>query len=343
MTEVNKILVIRFSSIGDIILTTPVLRMLRKAFPEAQIDFVIKKQFSELLKHDPHITNLIEFDQTNGFSELKILKKKIRAEKYDLLIDLHRNLRSLFLKFSSGVLFKTVYHKHLLKRFFLVNFHLNFYKAVKPVYIRYFEAVRKAGINYDGGGTEITVPENYSIQIKEKLTEENLVDYQELVIICPGASFSNKRLTPECFIEIADQLAGKYQVKIAFAGGRQDAEICAYIGSMMKNKSFSFAGKLSLLQTASLLKQSSLVITNDSGLMHLAQAVKRPVVAIFGPTTRELGFFPLPENSRVVEKELYCRPCTSKGLNYCPKKHFRCMKDISANEITVAVESLNVL
>jgi heptosyltransferase-2 len=132
---------------------------------------------------------------------------------------------------------------------------------------------------------------------------------------------------------------GAYPVLI---GGPGDVDICRQVQDLIKTPSLNLAGKLSLMGSASMLGRGSMVFTNDTGMLHMAQAMKTPVVAIFGPTTQELGFFPLPENSRVAEIDISCRPCTQKGLHECPKKHFRCMNDIKPELVSgLAAELLN--
>lgn len=333
MKPVNKILIIRLSSIGDIILTTPLLRSIRNKFPEVQIDFIIKKEFSDILKYNNFIDHLIGFDKNTGFPGLKILKKRIKSEKYDLLIDLHNSLRSNYLKLFSGIPVKTTYSKKLLERFLLVRLGKNIYSEIKPVYLRYFESVRKFNIRYDDNGTDVIVIQDIKNAIKEKLAGDAYDFQKPLVVICPGASYSNKRWLPEGFSAIASDLFNKNNAFIAFLGGKQDRELCRQIIEKSGINAMNYAGRFRLAESAALLKEATLVISNDSGMMHLAQAVKTPVVAIFGPTSRELGFFPLPEKSMVIEKKLSCRPCTFKGLNHCPEKHFQCMKSISAAEI----------
>ena len=340
LQELNKILIIRLSSIGDIILTTPLLRSTREKFPLAQIDYLTKKEFTDILKNSREIDHLIEFDKNTGFTGLKALKKKIRSEKYDLLIDLHNNLRSNYLKFNSGIRFKTTYSKKLLERFMLVKFGRNIYKELKQVYLRYFESVKRFDIQYDHKGTEVVVSEDNTTKIKEILRNDHFDFEKSLIVICPGASYSNKRWIAEGYGVVAGYFYHKKNAFIAFAGGKQDTEICWQIIDKFDLKAVNYAGRFSLAESASLLKEASLVITNDTGMMHLSQAVKTPVVAIFGPTTQELGFFPIPENSKVVENDLKCRPCTFKGLNYCPEKHFNCMKGIRPVDVIKEAENL---
>jgi lipopolysaccharide heptosyltransferase II len=334
MVKVKKILIIRLSSIGDIILTTPLLRSVRKAFPEARIWFVTKKQFASLLAGSPYIDTLIEFDKSEGFRGLKALRKKLKEEHFDAFIDIHKNWRSRYLKLGSGAKTISTYPKYILRRLLLVRLKINLYKHVRPVFLRYFEAVKKLGVTYDGQGSEIHFPPSARDKAREALKTAGYDFNRPLVILCPGATYLNKKWPSGRFSEVAGQLTSQGAF-VVIHGGRDDMQVASEIASSSGTK--SLAGTLSLPESAALLKQAAAVIANDSGLLHLAQSQKTPVVGIYGPTTRELGFFPLETGSTVIEVPLYCRPCTPKGLNYCPQKHFRCMKDIPAERVISAV------
>ncbi|MBN2813690.1 MAG: glycosyltransferase family 9 protein [Bacteroidales bacterium] len=336
LTAIRKILVVRLSSIGDIILTTPLLRSLRKAYPQAHITFLIKKQFRELLEHSPYIDELVTFDKNEGMAELVKIKKELKKQQFDLYLDIHRNLRSRFLRYGLGARHNTTYHKLIVKRTLLIWTGINLYGKVKPVYERYFDSVRKFGIHYDGQGTEIHVNPDALEKPRTMLVEAGYDFVAPLVVICPSATYFNKRWLPEGFVKTAGHLIAEKNAFVVVHGGYEDIELCDNIAHTIGHRAVSMAGKLSLSGSAALLRFSSLVIANDTGLLHMAQSQKKPVVGIYGPTTRELGYFPVEQNSIVVETQVSCRPCTHNGLDYCPKKHFRCMKEISAESVIAA-------
>ena len=182
-------------------------------------------------------------------------------------------------------------------------------------------------------GTEIHVPAGKSEKVQKMLSEFGYAFDAPLVIICPGATYFNKRWKPEGFIETARQLIRDKSAFVIIHGGKKDSGLCSQIAAAIGSGAASMAGLLSLSESAALLQLSKLVIANDSGLLHLAQSQKRPVVGIYGATTRELGYFPVEQNSTLIETELPCRPCTHNGLDRCPKKHFRCMNDISTRKV----------
>lgn len=333
MANIGKILVVRLSSIGDIILTTPLLRSLRKTYPEARITFLIKKQFEDLLKDSPFIDELITFNKNDGFSGFRKIKRYLKDQHFDLYLDIHKNWRSHFLRFGLNVKHVGSYRKYIFRRTLLIWFKINLYRHIQPVYQRYFQAVKEFGIQYDGQGTEIHISPGVSLKVREVLLQAGYQFDSPLVIICPGATYFNKRWKPEGFIETAKYLIQDKSVFAVVHGGKEDARLCAEITTGIGHGAINLADTLSLSESAALLRFGTLVIANDSGLLHLAQSQKRPVVGIYGATTRELGYFPVEQQSTVIETGLSCRPCTHNGLNKCPRKHFRCMNDIPPERV----------
>jgi len=336
LTEIHKILVVRLSSIGDIILTTPLLRSLRTTFPKARITFLIKKQYEELLNHSPYVDELITFEKSKGYAALRDIKNYLKGQQVDVFIDIHKNWRSRYLKLFLNVRKTTGYPKMIFKRTLLIVFRINLYRKIIPVYQRYFESVRHLGIQYDGKGTTIHFPPEKEEEVRKMLSSAGYAFDTPLVVICPSATYFNKRWKPEGFVETAKTLIRERSAFVVIHGGREDIPLCTRIASSIGNRAVSMAGLLSLSGSAALLGFSSVVIANDSGLLHLAQSQKKPVVGIYGATTRELGYFPIEANSTVIETDLPCRPCTHNGLDHCPKKHFRCMNDIPAERVIQA-------
>jgi lipopolysaccharide heptosyltransferase II len=336
LTAIEKILVVRLSSIGDIILTTPLLRSLKTTYPDARITFLIKKQFEELLASSPYIDELITFDKKDGLAGLKKIKRHLKEQQFDIFLDIHKNWRSRYLRFCLGTKKTTSYNKLIFKRTLLIWFKINLYRRIKPVYERYFDSVKDFGIHYDGKGTDIHVPEGKLEKVRSMLSCAGYNFENPLVIICPSATYFNKRWKREGFIETARFLIREKSAFVVVHGGKEDAALCDNIAANIGKRAVSLAGLFSLSESAALLRLSSLVIANDSGLLHLAQSQKRPVVGIYGPTTRELGYFPVEQDSTVIETHLSCRPCTHNGLDSCPKKHFRCLNDIPTASVIKA-------
>ena len=336
MASVSKILVVRLSSIGDIILTTPLLRSLKTAWPDAHVTYLIKKQYEELLNHSPYVDELIAFDKNEGFRGLQQIKEKLKSRKFDLFLDIHKNWRSRYLRWGLGAESVTSYSKLIFQRTMLIWFKINLYTQIKPVYERYYDSLKSMGIKYDGQGTEIFIPAATTGKVSNLLEQAGFSPGKPLVIICPSATYFNKKWKTSGFVETAKHLISERSAFIVIHGGPEDKLLCGTIASEIGHQSISLAGQLSLSESAALLKYSNLVIANDSGLLHMAQSQKVPVVGIYGATTRELGYFPVPQDSTVVEADVSCRPCTHNGLNHCPRKHFRCMMDISSDRVIEA-------
>jgi len=328
-----KFLIIRFSSIGDIILTTPLVRCLRAKYPGAQIDFLVKKEFAVVLSGNPHINNILTFDKKDSRNELKRIRMHIIFSRYSVIFDIQKNIRSMLICAGSGT-GVIGFSKKILARDLLIRFKINIYKEVKPVFLRYFESVETLGVEYDGKGTEVYPQAEDTEKIAEILTHNNIASGSRILVVAPGAQWENKRWTTSGFAVAADTFCTQSGAEAVLIGGPGDVGICNSVQLQMKTSSLNLAGKLSLMESAALLGKAAMVFTNDTGMLHMAQAMKAPVVAVYGPTIRELGFFPLPENSRVAETEISCRPCTQKGLHSCPKKHFRCMNDIKPEMVS---------
>jgi len=336
----KKILVIRLSSIGDVLLTTPLLRLLRKNFPDAFIGFVIKKQYLDLVRENPYIDQVYSLDTSEGFKALKAMKAMIKSEQFDLIIDIHKNFRSLFLRsFSSARIVS--YPKFTFKRFLLVKFRINLYREIIPVYKRYLLSVKAFGIQDDGHGLEFYLDKSERSLIASLLSEKGYTPGKPVICMAPGASYETKRWPAEYYAQVAQNFIKSQNAQIILLGDSRDRLITATIQKAVKNDLIDLSGQLTLMETACALDHADLVITNDTGLMHLATALQKKTLAIFGPTTKELGFFPTGHFAQVIENSnLNCRPCSYMGSRKCPKGHFRCMKEIEPEIVYKAALSL---
>jgi heptosyltransferase-2 len=344
----NKILIIRFSSIGDIVLASPLIRVLRSAYPSSQIDFLVKAEYAELVKFNPHLSSVIEL-KTVEQEELKSLKNEIKLHRYDAIIDIHNSLRSQYLRWFAGVENSSVVNKRVITRFILVKFKWNYYRSIVSVAERYLETVKKFGIQNDGLGLEIFIPDETISTANSMMDKYQLSRFEYVIGVVPSARHFTKCWLPERFVEFGVEIAQKRRVKIIIFGSKEEHDYCGDIAQMINTKlgsnaAESLAGKLTLLETAAVLDICNLVLTNDTGVMHLAAARKRKIVAIFGSTVQEFGFFPYDTENLVIERKgLSCRPCSHIGLAKCPRGHFRCMKDIQVNDVITAAQKLLTL
>jgi heptosyltransferase-2 len=345
---IHRTLVIRLSSVGDIILSSLLLRTLHQRFPECRIDYLVKTAYSELVRFNPHVSSVIEFPDGGGWSELHRLRRTIHATGYDLVLDIHDSIRSRYLCF--GLPHVERIRKRKLARFLLVRTKWDvyeFFHGAPSVAERYLETVEDYGVSNDELGLEVVVPADAQSRGEAILGEGGIRKGSVILGICPGARHKTKMWLPERYAETACRLAGDKNVAVLLFGhGDEEKELCETIKAGIARINpgtcvVNVAGRLSLMETAALMDHCSVILTNDTGLMHLAAARKRKVVAIFGPTVRELGFFPYGTTSTVIEDiSLPCRPCTHVGSSRCPKGHFKCMKNIAVDQVVETTRHL---
>ncbi len=325
-----KFLIIRFSSIGDIVLTTPVIRWLKNQIPGAEIHYLTKRNFAGVLDGNPNLEKVFSIQKTT-----RELLGDLKKENYDYIIDLHNNLRSLTVKTYLQVPSFSV------KKYHFQRLQMVWFKNRTPfaghVVERYLACLSKLNIMDDGKGLEYYIANEMQMDTQQ-LCGVLPKKYIALVI---GAKHFTKRLPLEKLNEIIAKIPGK----IVLLGGKEDAKIAAALNQNYPEKTINAVGKLSLHESAFLIKHALVVITHDTGLMHIAAAFNKRIVSVWGGTVPELGMTPwMPENqafSTIVEvKNLKCRPCSKIGRNDCPEKHFKCMKDISIQEIVAPVSLL---
>ena len=340
----SKTLIVRFSSVGDIVLSTPLIRLLRRRFPECQIDYVTRAEYADLLRANPYLTTLIEFPSGGTFQDLARLRSRIRASHYDLILDIHDSLRSRYLTPGAGRLRRI--HKRKIPRWILVHWKKDLYHrfgGVVDALGRYLETAAPLGITDDGEGTEIFVPADTEQRVADLLAASGLRTGVPWIGVCPSARHATKQWPARRFAEASAALARASGASILLFGSAVESERCRAVAEEILAAApgatvVDLSGRLTLLESASALGRCDVVLTNDSGLMHIAAARKRKIVALFGSTTRQLGFFPPPGQSIVVENTgLECRPCSHIGRESCPLGHFRCMEDIPASRVVEAL------
>lgn len=311
-----KILVVRFSSIGDIVLTTPVVRGLAEQL-QAEVHYVTKEAFRNLLDANPHVRKIHTFK--NSISELK---ENLHAENFDWIIDLHHNLRSLQLKAMLRRPSRS-FEKLNWEKWLFVRLKVNRMPSVHIV-DRYMETVRHLGVVNDGKGLDFFIDDAAHMLMSDLPPTLQ----SGFVAVTVGAKFGTKQMPVDKLSSIINRV-GK---PVALLGGSEDQERAATIKSLIHVPVESFCGQLSLQQSAAVLKLSEAVIAHDTGLMHIASALRKKIFSVWGNTVPELGMYPyLPDPaSEIIEvKNLSCRPCSKIGFETCPKGHFRCMNEIN--------------
>lgn len=321
-----KFLIIQTAFIGDVILATPIIEKLHKFYPDAQIDFLLRKGNENLLRNHPYVSNLLIWNKKeNKIKNMFRVIKKIRSKKYDYVINLQRFA-------STGII--TSFSKGKIK----VGFNKNPFSFI---FTRRFE--------HQIGNGKHEVERN--IELIEEITDKSTFkpklyptdeDYQIVseykmrpyICIAPTSVWFTKQFPAEKWVELIDKLDSKYHIYLV--GGPDDNDACDHIISESKKSAISnLCGKLSFLQTSALMSNATMNYVNDSAPMHMASAMDAPTTAIFCSTIPDFGFGPLSKHNKIIEtaEELDCRPCGLHGFKECPEQHFKCAK-------TIKVESL---
>lgn len=329
--RLTKILIIRLSSFGDIVLTTPVLRCLKNQMfaseEGCEIHYLVKKKFFDVIKANPYVSKFHLFE--NGLSEII---PALKQEGFDYIIDLHNNFRSLLVKRKLGILAFSV-NKINIQKWLMVNFKWNFLPEAHIVQ-RYLDTLKPFGIENDGLGLDYFIPPEDEVSLQAFPAAHQ----QGFIAFVIGGNYYTKKLPAEKIISVCR----KVNLPVVLIGGSQDNETGEKITAEIPHLCYNLCGKLTINQSASVVKQAKKVISNDTGLMHIAAALKKEIVSVWGNTIPEFGMYPYYGKSQVANLRsqvpgLSCRPCSKLGFSKCPKKHFRCMNLIDEDEIMKAV------
>ncbi|MCF7805793.1 MAG: glycosyltransferase family 9 protein [Candidatus Marinimicrobia bacterium] len=343
-SSLNRILLIRLSSIGDIVLTTPVLRTLHKKYPDLKIDFLIKEQFRDLIAYHPAVDNTITIPSDFSFRDLLNFRRDVQySGKFDAIVDLHDNLRSQVLTFRSKIPY-TRYDKQRFYRWLYVYWKIRTPAVEKYITERYFEAVEPFGVEDDGEGLDFCFPENFGFSdpgIANEVDAFRRADNP--VTVAPGAAWATKKWPPERFGNVIQQLITNYNATVALLGGPAETDLAEQVISHVSesHRVFNFIGKTTLLESAKIIQHADLHLANDSGMTHIATAFRNKVLLILGSTAMPIVFYPkYTQFETVADTNLSCRPCTHMGRKRCPLGHFRCMKNIDESQVLDAYSRL---
>ena len=314
-----KILVIRFSSMGDIIYTTPVVRCIKKQVPNAEVHFLTKPAFKYIYDNNPYVDKLLLLK-----SSLSDTINEIKAEKYDHIVDLHNNLRTTIIKLRTGVK-ATTYKKQPIRKWLSLKFKL---KLIAPTHLvdRYLEATKPLGVINDGKPIDYYVKAEH--QLSKLLPASHQNDYIAFVI---GATHFTKRMPNEKIISICSQL----KLPVVLLGGNDVKANGDIVAAAIGANIYNACGATSLDESVYLVSKAQSIIGFDTGLTHIAEAFNKPIVSVWGGTVPELlGVQPyMVKDVLVAGIDLDCRPCSKFGLEKCPLGHFKCMNDMPEGDI----------
>lgn len=317
----KKVLVIRFSSIGDIVLTSPILRCLKKQHPEIEIHYLTKSSFSFIVEQNEYVSKVHTID-----NDIDEVLPQLKAEEFNFVVDLHHNLRTWRLKQKLKTASKA-FPKLNFEKFMLTTFKR---RKMPDIHVvdRYFEAVASLGVENDKEGLDYFLPVNVILPSDI----EHIKDY---VAVAIGAQFATKKMPVNKLIALIQ----KIDSTVLLLGGPTDIEAGKQIAEKCTN-SINLCGRMHLNESALVIKNAKKVITHDTGLMHIAAAFKKPIISIWGNTVPELGMYPYLPSDRTLftihQVELPCRPCSKIGHQKCPKGHFKCMELQDLEEIAAA-------
>jgi len=328
-----KVLVIRFSSIGDIVLTTPVVRCLKQKYPQAEVHYLTKVAYGPMLTSNPYIDRLFYLND-----DLAEVTEQLKKEKYDHVIDLHNNIRTMRVKKALNVK-SYAFPKLNFKKWLLVNLKMDVMPD-KSIVERYFEAVKPLEVYNDGKGLD------YFLRTDKQLTNTDIPmsHWGGFVGCVIGGSYNTKKLPVAQWKKFCETVP--YPVMLL--GGPEDRAEGDEIAEMDRIKIYNSCGKFSLNESAELVKYAKVIVSNDTGLMHVAAAFQKPIISLWGNTSPEMGMFPyygfnnlkdrIAAQSVIMEnKNLGCHPCSKLGYARCPKRHFKCMNEL---DMQVAVEQV---
>lgn len=327
-----RILIIHTAFIGDIVLSTPLIKKLRDTYPKAEITYLTTPVGASILRNNPHLNHIIEYDKRGEHKGMKgfwAIAKKLKMEAYNLVITPHRYLRSTFLTFLTGAPIRRGYDSAAAS--FLYNERVHYDKSKHEVEKLLSFVPKDEGKRYE---VEI-FPTELEVEKVDKLLEKRR---EKVVVVAPGSKWFTKKWPLEYFNRVIKELEKREDTTVVVVGGKEEM----FFNMPLANTTIDLRGKTTLLELAEVIRRADIVLTNDSSPIHIASAFPNVrILALFGPTVEKFGFFPWSKNSEVFQVEgLECRPCSIHGGDSCPKKHFKCMLDIKPEMVLERIESI---
>jgi ADP-heptose:LPS heptosyltransferase len=327
----QKILLVRFSSIGDIVLTFPVAAAIKSLYPACQIDYVTKQHFKGLLEACPQIDQVFTLNDSLGN-----LRGQIDFSQYDAIFDLHNNLRTrLLLQFRFSKVYR--FPKNNWQKWLLTTFKMK-PKKRQHVVERYLDTLQSySGVAVIGSEHCYQIPVKAQIGIQELLELEP----QTYVAVAIGAQFATKRMPTDLLIELIDQI----KAPVLLLGGKEDEQTALNIMTNCTKKEIrSAVGATNIHESAWLVQNAVCLVTHDTGLMHIAANFELPLFVIWGNTTRDFGMYPYRLEQQGVQhfevSNLACRPCSKIGSHECPKGHFACMRNQDVDQLAAKINAI---
>lgn len=320
-----KILIVRFSSIGDIVLTSSVLRILKEQLENVEIHYLTKSAYRSLVANNPRVDKVYSID-----SSINEIISELKEEQYDWVIDLHNNLRTRILKSKLRRPSRS-FRKLNIEKWKLVRFKVNKLPD-EHVVDRYIETVEHLGVKNDGRKGEFYISDENQIDMQSRygIADNNYVS------VAIGAKFQTKQMP----LSLLEEVLNASDVPVVLVGGKEDRDKGEKLISLLDGTFINTCGELNIQESANVVSQSGGLLTNDTGMMHIGACFNIPIISVWGNTVPEFGMYPYrpesPESFSIHEvKGLDCRPCSKIGYDKCPKGHFKCMNDQRSEEIRI--------
>jgi len=332
--DYKKILLIQTAFIGDVILITPLIRAIKELYPDSLLDVMVIPQTADILDNNPNINKLVIFDKRkNKFisfvNTLRIIKKK----KYDIAFSPHSSMTTALLMYLAKIPVRVGFDRWQAKNLLTqkVTHPEGEHKIEKNLHLLSLFSDKKFSIE-----TKLFPPKKMSEKASVLLSDLKM-NTRKLIAVAPGSVWYTKKWPQKYYKNLVGQLS-ESGYGIVFIGSPDERKICEEIKP--EKNSINLAGDLSLLESAAVIAKCDLMICNDSGALHLANAVKTDVIAFFGPTVKSIGYYPFRDTDYVFEIDMDCRPCSSHGGNKCPLEHFDCMRLIKPDSVFLKVKEL---
>ena len=320
----KKILLIRLSSLGDVVLTTPAIRAVRTHLPDAYVAMLVAKQSADVLRENPHLNEIITFDRLakdKDTGEMLRVIRHLRERKFTVAIDLQRKFRTELLMYFSGATERVGKGRLCTVR---VQEQGNRHATA-----HYFDLLHAVGIPAADQRLELFLAEPERIDAAKRLDIAGVSETALKVGLFPGAGWKLREWMPERFAAIGDRLVAQFNANVFVFGGQKETELVQSVVDMMNAPATPFAGNLQIRQLAACIEQCDLFLTNDTGPMHIAAAVGTPTVSLFGPGNH-IRFQPLGARHQTIRHDVPCSPC-KQFTDKC--KDNICMKGISVDEV----------
>jgi heptosyltransferase-2 len=336
---ITRILIIQTAFLGDVILCTPLIKATKKLFPHSFISFLLIPETKNIVENNPHLNEIMVYDKRGKEKGLKCFFKmveKVKMRNFDFSIIPHRYMHCALLAYFARIPQRIGFDKS--SGSFLFTQKVTYQNDLHEV-DRNLSLLNNFSQNLPDRTPELFPGFEDFLYASQLLRDSGVREDDKIVGITPGSVWATKRWLPERFAEVSDFLIKEAGAKVIFLGSKEDENLCFEIANFMEENPVILAGKTSILQSAAIMSKCKVILSNDSAPVHIASAMRKPVVAIFGSTIPEFGFAPYGEGNIIIEKKMECRPCGIHGKNRCPKKHFKCMTEITTKEVFHALLS----